>query len=297
MKIFKISPKILSKKVFSKNISKKFIFFEKIKLIIRIFILITFIITLTQIQEKNENSENWELVFILDTSLSMLAVDERDFNAQKISRLSLAKNIIENIIDKNEGNKFWLIIFSDKSYISLPLTSDTDSFKTILSWINPSQMQSKWSTLKDTINNIIKIYDSSESKTKKSILISDWEFHENIPSLENLKKDNIEIASIWVWSTNWSKIPIKTKPWWWVIEYKKYEWQFVISKLNESNLLKISRQSWPYFKSNQIEKINNYFWNNIKLENEWNFDKIEFLLIVIFLLLCVEILINRIGRS
>jgi len=201
MKILKISPKILSKKVFKKNISSKFIFFEKLKWVIWIIIIILFIITLSQLsEEKNTETVKWELIFVLDTSLSMLATDEKDLNNKKISRIDSAKNIINNIIDQNKWYKFWLIIFSWKSHIMLPPTSDTNSFKTILSWIKPDSTLWKWNVLKDTINKIITLSKSSELKIKKSVLISDWEFHEDLVDMQKLNKQNIKIISIWVWS-------------------------------------------------------------------------------------------------
>ncbi len=71
-----------------------------------------------------------DIVIALDTSFSMLAEDV------KPSRMSQAKYEIGRLIDSLEGDRVALLVFSGKSYVQCPLTSDYGASKTMLDFVD-----------------------------------------------------------------------------------------------------------------------------------------------------------------
>ena len=281
------SPKIISQKIFWKSISRKFLFLEKIKFILKILCLFILVIILAYPQENKDINTNWNIIFILDNSLSMLA---EDWEVNKtISRIDKSKEIINEIVNNNPWLKYSLLLFSWDSYISIPSTKDLNSFKMILASTKVAQNEMKWNLFKSIKNNLELIINNQQFWKTIVILLSDWEFHQT-PNTEWWYKIN----SIGIGQNIWAKIPLEKKKWW-AILYKKYNWRLVKTNINEQYLKQISKNSkWKYYKSNEVSKL------SAKLPSQSEQGKrelpfIQILVLIVFIILSIELLINHVS--
>lgn len=177
-----------------------------------------------------------DILFILDVSKSMQTSDILGENWY-ISRLDFSKNYISNFIKNNKNNNYSLIIFSWKeAKIMIPFSENFDFFLKVLQGVDYKNLnQTQWT-------DFLKPFELENKKYSKTVVfISDWWDEEDkvSPSLKQFynKKNNYYI--IWVWSEKWWKIPL-WENFFWEKEYKKYNWQEVISKISLKNLSKIA---------------------------------------------------------
>jgi len=94
-----------------------------ISFLICIFSFLNFKLNILQNFEKSSSN----IVFVLDVSKSMLALDYKNN-----SRLSVAKEFIKTYVLNNLSNKYSLSIFSGDAMNIIPLTSDKNLFLTFL---------------------------------------------------------------------------------------------------------------------------------------------------------------------
>jgi hypothetical protein len=258
------------------SILLRLIYFKQKNKISVIFLFISVIFLLINIFEikwwyKNstENIEWGKIVFVVDVSSSMDVQDIKD-NRTFFSRLWSSKEVIKKYITKYINNNYGLMIFAWETMEVLPFTNDIDIYNTVLFWINNTNISKLWTNL-DSVFSSLENYFVSEKEWWLVIIFSDlWEEEINIDKeqLNLLKNKWIKILLIWVGSDNWWKIPI-WKDFFWENVYKVYNWQEIISKLNTSELKRISNQynlDYIIFDNmNNFDDISDYITDNINL--------------------------------
>lgn len=102
-----------------------------------------------------------DIVFIIDTSVSMILKDY-ELNGEPIDRMSVLKAVLQNFISRLQGDKMSLIVFGDHAYTLLPLTSDQQLLKTMVSRIETT-MAGRFNAIGDAIS--LGIYQSNKPVT------------------------------------------------------------------------------------------------------------------------------------
>lgn len=127
---------------------------------------------------EDVNTSGSDIVIALDCSNSM--------NAQDIlpSRLERAKEAIQQLINKMQGDRIGIVIFAGQAVVQLPITTDYNSAKEFLSDIKtdllPVQGTAIGLGITRSANLLLDDGDSNFSKRSKSIiLISDGENFED----------------------------------------------------------------------------------------------------------------------
>lgn len=244
-----------------KKTNDKIFFSAIVFLVISFFISSIWIFSIKIL--KNEDSKMlWtNVVFVLDVSKSMIAIDNNTKNS--LSRLVLSKKFISDFVIQNPQNKYALVVFAWESTRVLPFTNDTSLFLTILGWIDQNNVWVQWTNLVSSIWEWLRNF-SWENNSWIMVLISDWEDEKSI-DLNTLKWDNIKNIKtlvVWVWSLKWAFIPTWIDVFW-RTTYKVYNWQKVITKLEEQNLKKIAVE---------------FNWEYVNIDDEWKIDKVNNLL-------------------
>ncbi len=254
--LFYINFKWLKLNVYSYNyvISRKN---QIIKLVLYMFSIVLLLMVFMWIElwyyGYNKSSVSSNIIFTLDVSKSMDTIDII-FENKPYSRLEYSKNIIKDYIRKNPQNSYSLIIFAWEWQIISPLTNDIDIFLTFLENINSNTISKWWSNF----NKVIDIINNNiwKNEQKNAIFLSDWWDSEdkiNLPLL-NFNENNTKIFTIWIWSAKWDRIPI-WKDFTWKRTYKKYNWEYIITKLNDSNLRELSN-AWNWIYIDWLDKKN-----------------------------------------
>lgn len=244
--------------------SNSFFYIKYLILLLSFFIILFSIFWPKFWISENQSQTKWiDVTFVLDVSKSMNVADIED-NNYKYTRLDIAKKAISDFVVKNKQNRYSLIIFAWEAISTIPLTTDYDVFLTFLDNVDYRNLTKQWSNFEAALRLWEERFSYSEWNSKALIFISDgWDDDYKIDanSIKQItKKENwVNYFIIWVWTDKWWKI-ITWKDAFWRLSYQTYNWQYVISKLNEKNLKEIKDITW---------------WQYIKVNNVWDLSKLD----------------------
>lgn len=297
----------LSYKFYLKSIS----FNEKYKLLSNnrffylkyLFLVISFIVLLFSIfwlktwERQTKNESKWvDIMFVLDVSKSMNVADIEDSN-YAYTRLDIMKKSISNFVVKHENDRFWLVIFAWDAVSTVPLTTDHDIFLTFLENVDYRNLTVQWSNFEKAISLWVDRFTSLDNdRSKIMAFVSDgWDEEDSVNSnsISNISKKVkwINYFVVWVWTKDWWKIINWSDPFG-RVNYQQYNWDYVISKINENNLNKIKNAlNWEYLEVSKVDDLLNLdkYINKLEkkaLETDINWEKADwwrFLAIISFI--------------
>lgn len=213
------------------------IIFNKKNITELMIIIILFIFSLRPLIIKNNYSDNLKILFVIDNSLSMDAIDS---NGNK--KLDNVKNDCTNIINNFKTSYISIITFNNKAEIVIPFTNDIKTSKLILDSIEtPNILYAKGSSLNTPIETI-----KENIKNEKIVLfyLSDGEITDNskLESYKILRKYISDGAVISYGTKEGSNIKYfnnETSSEEYIIDQDTGK--PAITKLDEKNLIKISK--------------------------------------------------------
>ncbi len=177
-----------------------------------------------------------EIMVALDVSKSMLAED------LKPNRLTRAKLEISDLMDRLTGDELGLVLFSGKSFIQFPLTSDVATARQFLDAAAPGVISKQGTAIGDAIRTAMTGFDDTRASQKVIIIMTDGEDHDTQPvdAANTAAEKGIIIYTIGFGSPEGSPIP-EFNDAGEVIGYKKdRNGETVISKLDEVTLQQIA---------------------------------------------------------
>ena len=211
-----------------------------LKFVVFLLALSCMILALANLQSGSKmeevKREGIDLYIAIDVSNSM--------NAEDIvpSRLERSKQAINKLISELKGDRIGMIVFADKAFVQLPITTDYSAAKMFLSTINTSLVASQGTAIAEAINLAVKSF-SDEDHAKAIVIISDGEDHENdaaVKAAQDAAKLGIRIYTIGMGLAEGAPIP----------EYNQYGHQTgyrkdkngntIITRLDEQMLQKIA---------------------------------------------------------
>lgn len=183
------------------------------------------------------HKEGLDIYVLIDTSKSMLVEDI------KPNRISRAKNIIESIIDKLDGDRIGFIPFSSAAYIQMPLTDDYQLARMFLDVMDTDMIGGGGTNVGTAINLAQKSFNESSSADRVIIILSDGEEHNSnsIDTLKSIKDDRLKVFTIGVGTEKGGLVPDYDASGAQKTGYKKDKnGEFVMSKLNAEILKNIA---------------------------------------------------------
>ena len=230
------------------------------KFVVFLLMIAFFIVGLANLQSGSKmeevKREGIDLYIALDVSNSM--------NAQDIvpSRLDRSKQAINKLISELQGDRLGVIIFADKAFVQLPITTDYAAAKMFLSSVNTSSVASQGTAIGEAINLAVKSFADDE-RSKAIVIISDGEDHENEAAMNAAKeaaKKGIKIYTIGMGLPDGAPIPVYNQ-YGQMTGYKKDKsGNTVVTRLDEDMLRRIAEAgSGLYIRANNsnvgLEKI------------------------------------------
>lgn len=180
--------------------------------------------------------EGVDMVIAMDVSLSMMAEDI------KPNRLEKAKQEVNGLLSRLQGDRVGLVAFAGVAFIQCPLTLDYSAAKMFLDIMDVGLIPKPGTAIGDAIRTSIKAFNQKERKYKVLILLTDGEDHDSDPlgAAEEASKEGIRIYTIGIGSTQGEPIPLRNDQGQ-VAGFKKdQEGSVVVSKLDEMTLQKIA---------------------------------------------------------
>jgi Ca-activated chloride channel homolog len=273
-------------------------------LMVLVFIFIT--LALAQPQWGNVKKEikrkGIELMFVVDTSLSMLAEDV------KPSRIEKAKFIMKSFLKRLEGDRIGIVTFAGSGFVQSPLTLDYDAFLLFANSIEVGYIPDAGTSLTEAINTSVLSFPDSKKKHQAIILLTDGEHHEGDVEtvIKAAKESKIRIYTIGLGTKDGAPIPLRsddgTKS-----GYKKDRaGEIVITKLNELLLSRIAEEtSGLYMQSTPDEREVGWIYDDLKSLDQKEFkqrmiseheDHFQLFLGFSILLLVLEMLVGEMKK-
>ena len=199
------------------------------KFVIFLLMVSSIILALANLQSGSKmeevKREGIDLYLAIDVSNSM--------NAEDIvpSRLERSKQAINKLIGDMKGDRIGVIVFADKAFVQLPITTDYSAARMFLSTINTSLVASQGTAI------------AEEEHSRAIVIISDGEDHENdaaVKAAQEAAKQGVHVYTIGMGLPDGAPIP----------EYNQYGNQVgyrrdrngntIITRLDEQMLQKIA---------------------------------------------------------
>jgi Ca-activated chloride channel family protein len=243
--------------------------------------------------------EGVDIVIAMDCSLSMLA---EDF---KPSRLEKAKQEVNGLISRMQGDRVGLVAFAGVAFIQCPLTLDYSAAQMFLDIMDTDLIPQPGTAIGDAVRTSVEAFSQKERKYKVLILLTDGEDHDSDPpgAAEEAAAEGIKIYTIGIGSIEGEPIPLRNSRGE-VTGYKKdTDDDVVVSKLDETTLQKIALATGgKYYHATsgemELDKIYNEISKMEKKELEGKLmtqyeDRYQIFLLLSIVLLTAEFLLSE----
>lgn len=131
--------------------------------------------------ESTKEFESADILFVVDVSLSMNAIDV------KPSRLKRFQDLALRILPSLKGNRIGIVVFAGQSFSFCPLTSDVTAVSDYIQALGVEMVGAKGTDLSLSLERVNKIRKKNNNITSQiTIIVSDGEDHENqkLPQIE-----------------------------------------------------------------------------------------------------------------
>jgi tetratricopeptide (TPR) repeat protein len=153
--------------------------------IVLVLIFATFAFPIGEEIPNSQKSEGVDILFIVDVSLSMNAIDASP------SRLTRFKEVVLNLIPELQGNRLGIVVFAASPFLYCPLTTDLQAFSDYIRGLDVDIVGDKGTDLSKTFNKANSILESDRIlRNRIVVLVSDGEDHDQ-PSIPNLNSQVI----------------------------------------------------------------------------------------------------------
>lgn len=144
-----------------------------------------------------------EIIVAVDLSRSMLSTDV------KPSRLERAKLLIQALLEKLQGERVGLVVFSGTAFLQSPMSSDYEILREFLPSLNPSFLPEGGTNYRALIDTSLDAFGSGSAADRFLIVLSDGEATDDDwqPRADELKKRGIRVIGLGVGTANGSMIP------------------------------------------------------------------------------------------
>ena len=188
---------------------------QNIKWILECMIFILLVIAYARPQFGEEIQQvqrsGIEMVFAIDTSLSMLTEDI------KPNRLDLAKKTLKRILDQSIGHKIGLVAFAGSAALISPITSDYSALAMYIDAISTSLIQTQGTRFTQALLTASEGFKKDQEETEDSnssqviIIISDGEDNEPgaLEVVKKLASEGLHIYTMAIGTKKGAPIPIR----------------------------------------------------------------------------------------
>jgi len=173
---------------------------------------------------------------LMDTSKSMLVSDI------KPDRITIAKRIVENLLDNLEGDRIGFIPFASDAYIQMPLTDDYQLARMFLKVMDTDMISGGGTNIAAAIRLAKDSFERTSDADRVILILSDGEEHDDasLGVLKSVTDDKLKIFTIGIGTEKGALVPVYNDAGT-VIDYMKDEsGNHVVSRLNAETLKKLA---------------------------------------------------------
>lgn len=217
---------------------------DKIRLFSALAALFLFIIALagpkigTEVREVQRVGVN--MMIALDLSRSM---NTQDVNP---SRLEKAKFEINRLINRLQGDRVGLLVFTDEAFLQVPLTTDYSAFRMLLDISNTEQMPSSGTNFSAAMltakNAFESVEDQNDNAANVLLFVADGENHggDFSSAMQELLDMSVSVFSIGVGTRNGGPVPVFNDAGAMIGYHRDSSGETVMSKLGSGTMRQIA---------------------------------------------------------
>ena len=183
---------------------------------------------------------------LMDTSKSMLVSDI------KPDRITVAKKIVENLLDNLEGDRIGFIPFASDAYIQMPLTDDYQLARMFLNVMDTDMISGGGTNLAAAVRLAGDSFERTTNADRVILILSDGEEHDDasLGVLKNITDDGLKVYAIGIGTEKGGLVPVYNETRDAVIDYMKDEsGNHVISRLNAETLKNLTLGRGSYYQA------------------------------------------------
>ena len=184
-----------------------------------------------------------DVFLVLDTSFSMDATDVAP------SRMERARYIASALIERLQGNRIGLIVFSGSAFVQCPLTLDYGAAKIFLDTVGTGVVPEPGTDILQALEAASRGFVARDSKFKVVVLLTDGEETEGsvLGVAKKAREEGIVIHTVGVGTPGGEPIPVRNENGE-VTDYIRDEsGQPVLSRLGEETLSKVALETGGKF--------------------------------------------------
>jgi Ca-activated chloride channel family protein len=180
-----------------------------------------------------------DVFLVLDTSFSMDATDVPP------SRMERARYIASALIDRLQGNRIGLIVFSGTAFVQCPLTLDYGASKIFLDTVATGVVPEPGTDILRAIEAASRGFVARDSKYKVVVLLTDGEETEGsvLGVAEKARKEGIVIHAVGVGTPGGEPIPVRNESGGVTDYIRDDSGQPVLSRLGEETLSRVALET------------------------------------------------------
>ncbi len=181
--------------------------------------------------------EGRDIVFLLDTSLSMLADDVQP------DRLSRARFEISGLLERLQGDRVGLVPFAGDAFVLCPLTTDYSAVRLFLDGVDTGMISDPGTNIGRALEVGGESFDAREREYRVMILITDGEELQGdaLQLAGSIRQQGIRLYAIGIGTPEGVPIPIRDEQGN-VTDYKRDErGEVVMTRLGEPLLAELAR--------------------------------------------------------
>ena len=190
--------------------------------------------------EQKVERQGVDLVFVLDTSLSMATRDVQP------SRLWVGQTLIRRLVQELPGNRVALVQAEGDGVVMVPLTADGAVIDLLLDAVQPGSLPTPGTELRPAIERALALFGEGGDKHRAMILVSDGEDHGSglDKILARLREEGVVVHTIGVGTRQGKPLELPQLESHAPVEYKRDEaGKVVVSRLVEDTLEHLSRET------------------------------------------------------
>jgi Ca-activated chloride channel family protein len=175
-----------------------------------------------------------DLVFVLDSSLSMAAADVAP------SRLYVAKTLVRRLVERLPGNRVALVQTEGTGVVLAPLTIDAAVIDLLLDTVEPGSLPVPGTELAPGLAAALRLFPPGERKHRVLVLLSDGEDHGGGLErfLESLRQEGVVVHALGIGTPDGAPLVLPGGG------YKQDDdGRVVISRLHETTLEELARST------------------------------------------------------
>ena len=192
-----------------------------------------------------------DVFIVLDTSFSMDATDVAP------SRMERARYIASALVERLQGNRIGLIVFSGTAFVQCPLTLDYGAAKIFLDTVGTGVVPEPGTDILQALEAASRGFVARDSKFKVVVLLTDGEETEGsaVGVAEKARDEGIVIHTVGVGTPGGEPIPVKNESGDVTDYIRDDSGQPVLSRLGEETLSRIALETGgKYFRVSEQDR-------------------------------------------